>query len=324
MERFILKLLLRISADTITNTSQETFTINNADTASCHVVVLGSSTAAGTGPSSIDSAWVWLFRDTLFQNDTRFSITNIARGGFTTYNILPSGSTIPSNINQTIDTVRNITQALSLNPNAIIINLPSNDAANSYSVEDQLANYDLILAELDVLEIPYWIATPQPRNGFSDNQKQIQLDMRDSTFARFGEFAIDFWNGLEDGVNNVDSSFDSGDGVHLNNAGHSILLERVLQSQIPDFLLDNKDESTSNQQSIPYFPLAVYPNPTSDFFKIENLEPPFALEIFDSQGSILVQYEQYYEDEIRLVHNGMYLIKITLDEKVYLTWVIKY
>jgi len=169
-------------------------------------------------------------------------VTNLARGGFTTYNILPSGSSIATGINQTIDIERNITEAISLNPNAVIINLPSNDAANSYSVEDQLANYDLILEDLIASDIPYWIATPQPRNNFSDAQKDIQLDMRDSTFARFEEFAIDFWNGLEDGDNNVDSSFDSGDGVHLNNAGHRLLLERVLcsseaiaEDQVPIF-----------------------------------------------------------------------------------------
>jgi len=315
--------LVRIRADTIVKTSNENFTINNVDTTSCHVVVLGSSTAAGTGPTSLDSAWVWLYRDTIFQNDTRFTVTNLARGGFTTYNILPTGSSIATGINQTIDIERNITEALSLNPNAVIINLPSNDAANSYSVEDQLANYDLILEELDVLEIPYWIATPQPRNGFSDDQKQIQLDMRNSTFARFGQFAIDFWNELEDGDSNVDSSFDSGDGVHLNNAGHRLLLERVLQSQIPNFLLDLKNGGVSTKQIDNHNSLVVYPNPTTDFIKIQNLEPPFSVQVYDVNGKLLIQHDRYFSDTLVLPVSGLQFVKIIKEDEALGRWVVK-
>jgi len=315
--------LIRISGDTITKISSDNFTINNTDTTACHIVVLGSSTAAGTGPSTLDSAWVWMYRDTLFQNDTRFTVTNLAQGGFTTYNILPTGSSIPVGVSQTVNVSRNITQALSLNPNAVIINLPSNDAANGFTVETQLENYDLILDGLEQLEIPYWICTPQPRNGFSDAQKAIQTNMRDSTFTRFGDFAIDFWTNLATTEDNVDDAYNSGDGVHLNNAGHKILLDRVLQSQIPDFLLDFKNEGTSSQQDIKYSPLVFYPNPTSDFVMIENLEPPFAIQIYDVNGRSIVQYSNYFSNRIALPISGLQYVKIIKEHSIFGSWVVK-
>ena len=39
--------------------SDSFFEISTSDTTECHIVVLGSSTAAGAGPSTQDSAWVW-------------------------------------------------------------------------------------------------------------------------------------------------------------------------------------------------------------------------------------------------------------------------
>lgn len=316
--------LVRISSDNISSISQENFTIDNLDTTHCHIVVLGSSTAAGTGPTSVDSAWVWMYRDTVFQNDTRFAITNLARGGFTTYNILPDGAEIPSGVNQTIDPERNISKALTLNPDAIIINLPSNDAANGYPVTDQLANYNLILVELISRDIPFWIATPQPRNNFSDNQKQIQLDMRDSTFLRFEEFAVDFWTELNTVDNDVNPDFDSGDGVHLNNAGHRILLARILDKQIPDFLIEKKTALNTNFKQVAYLDLVAYPNPTSEGINVQNVEPPFHLSIYDINGRIISKSLNHQSRQIPLSRDRIQLVLIEKDGKRYATWVNKY
>ncbi|MFT5667674.1 MAG: lysophospholipase L1-like esterase, partial [Vicingaceae bacterium] len=54
-----------------------------------HVVVLGSSTAAGTGPSSSDSAWVNRYRRHLQALNPQNVVTNLGVGGTTTYNIMP-------------------------------------------------------------------------------------------------------------------------------------------------------------------------------------------------------------------------------------------
>ena len=269
--------------------SDSFFEISTSDTTECHIVVLGSSTAAGAGPSTRDSAWVWRYQDFIFQNDTRMRATNLAQGGFTTYNILPSGTEIPEGINQSINEQRNVTMARSLNPNAVIINLPSNDAANNYSVDDQLRNYSLITDSLDLDSVVYWIATPQPRNNFDSTRIQIQLDLRDSTFAIFQDRAINFWDGFQTAANGLDASFDSGDGVHMNNAGHRVLFNRVLASEIPAFLIDSKtviinsvsDEFLNEK-------ISIYPNPSNDELNISWEEKQIDhIDIFNVQGQLI-------------------------------------
>ncbi|MCB1317814.1 MAG: SGNH/GDSL hydrolase family protein, partial [Leptospiraceae bacterium] len=123
------------------------------------IVVLGSSTAAGTGPSSPDSAWVNRFRKTVQEHDSTAYVVNLAVGGFTTYNVMPTGFVPPAN-RPSPNPNNNITKALSYHPTAIVINLPSNDAANNYTVAEQLANYDTLLAQVPA-DIPVWITTTQ-------------------------------------------------------------------------------------------------------------------------------------------------------------------
>jgi lysophospholipase L1-like esterase len=194
-------------------------------------VVLGSSTAEGVGPAAPDSAWVERYRARLERIDPAHRITNLARGGYTTYQIQPDGFTPPPDL-PLPDGERNISRALSLHPDAIVINLPSNDATAGYGVDAQLANLDRVLAAATGAGIPVWISTTQPRN-LSPSGRDNLMAMRDSTFARFGNRAVDFWRGLAEAQGTIDPAFDCGDGIHLNDAGHRILSERVDSADIP-------------------------------------------------------------------------------------------
>lgn len=195
-----------------------------------HIVVLGSSTAEGTGPSNRNNAWVNRYRAHLQSLNSKHTVTNLARGGYTTYHIMPDGYVPPAG-RAVPDRERNITKALALNPSAIIINLPSNDATNNYTVREQLANYDAVLARAKAATVPVWIATTQPRN-LSETQRQNLMAMRDSTFARWGSKAIDFWNGIAEANGRIKSIYDSGDGIHLNDAAHGVLFERVVAANV--------------------------------------------------------------------------------------------
>ena len=91
--------------------------------AGTRIVVLGSSTAAGAGVSDSNRAWVNQYRTYLQSIDPTNTVTNLAKGGYTTCAIMPTG-TDPYNTGNHIlevDTERNITKALSLSPTAIII-----------------------------------------------------------------------------------------------------------------------------------------------------------------------------------------------------------
>lgn len=195
-----------------------------------HIVVLGSSTAEGTGPETPDSAWVPHYRRYLQTKNPAHRVTNLARGGYTTYHIRPSGYAAPAARPQP-DTARNITRALALHPSALIINLPSNDAARGIPAPEQMANLQAVTDRAAAAGVPVWVATPQPRN-FGPEKREIQRKLLDATEARYGSHAIDFWRGLaaEDGTLRPD--YDSGDGIHLNSRGHALLFERVRAANI--------------------------------------------------------------------------------------------
>ena len=192
-----------------------------ADEGACRIVVLGSSTAAGIGPTHPDSSWVRRFARALSEADAGVEVVNLAHGGYTTYHLLPTG-TNPST-HPAPDTARNITAALALAPAAVIINLPSNDAARNTPVVQQLANYDRLLVDADARDVPVYLTTPQPRN-FAPAQIALQRQLLDSTYAHFGpEHTIDFWTPLVTGAGSIRAELDSGDGVHVNDAAHRLL-----------------------------------------------------------------------------------------------------
>ncbi|MEM7036059.1 MAG: GDSL-type esterase/lipase family protein [Bacteroidota bacterium] len=198
-----------------------------------HIVVLGSSTAAGAGSSTADSAWVNRYRNHLQAINPANQVTNRAQGGFVTYRLMPTGFTPPSN-RPDPDTTRNITYAIGLNPDAIIVNLPSNDVSLGYSVAEQLVNFDTMVAHATAANIPIWVCTTQPKN-YGNNPIPIQkkIDVRDSIWAKFSPRVLDFWTGLNSPSNQLSPTYDSGDGTHLNDAGHGLLFSRANAEDIP-------------------------------------------------------------------------------------------
>lgn len=213
----------------ITDSSESAFTINNNSSVT-KIVVIGSSTAAGVGASKADSSWVNRYKKYLVQKNTTIQVINLAVGGYTTYDLMPDGFVQPTG-RPSPKTSSNITKALSYNPNAIIINLPSNDVTQGFPISEQLTNYDTILAKAAAMNVPVWISTTQPRN-LTELQRNQQMAMRDSTYAKFGSFAIDFWTDLANEDGTVNLLYDSGDGIHLNDSGHKILFNRVLDKKI--------------------------------------------------------------------------------------------
>lgn len=211
---------------TVSDTSDQSFAIFKGDNANYTIVVLGSSTAAGAGTSHPDSAWVRRYADHLSNQKSNFTVINLAIGGFSTANILPSG-------NQG----NNITKALSYNPDAIIINLPSNDAAVDRSVQEQRDNYATIAALAEEARVPLWVTTPQPRN-FDAGKVQIQRGMIDATYDMFGDFAIDLWTEFAEDNGHIKGIYNSGDGVHLNDLAHRLIFEIIAGVNIDGHIIE--------------------------------------------------------------------------------------
>ena len=178
--------------------------------------MIGSSTAEGAGPLSQDSTWVnrlraeFAARHAMGAPDVR--VVNIARGGYTTYHLLPTGSPLraPDGAERpAVDEARNITKALSFHPVAIVLGLGSNDAADGYSLAEQERNFAAITATADAAHVPIWVTTTQPR-GLDAAGRAAQVALRDWFTATYGDHAIDFWTGFATPDNALDAQWDSG------------------------------------------------------------------------------------------------------------------
>lgn len=211
----------------------------------CRIVVIGSSTAEGVGVSTADSAWVYRYRRLLKDLHPANEVINLAKGGYQTCHLMPSGTLLPAGRPRP-DTLRNITKALSLRPDAIIVNLPSNDVAAGYGVAEQLSNLDSIIRTGLSAGVPVWVCTTQPRH-FSSEKIFSQLLVREAIIARYGNRVIDFWEGIAEPNGLIEMAYNSGDGIHLNNRGHRKLFERVVEKNIPAALTSFSQKTKPEQ-----------------------------------------------------------------------------
>ena len=209
--------------------------------------VIGSSTAAGVGVSAPDSSWV--NRLTRYYTQSGFSVQayNLAVSNRNNYHGMPSWYTPPAGRDYPLPN-ENITKALSLNPETVIVNYPSNNF-NFYSISEILNSLQTIKDAANAAGKTCYIATSQPRMdaSFPDLAARTKLKLiRDSIMNRFGNYAIDFFTDLADPVSyQIRATYSAGDGVHLNDRGHALLFERVKAKNIfsisspPPFGCDN-------------------------------------------------------------------------------------
>jgi|26BtaG_2_1085354.scaffolds.fasta_scaffold03116_3 lysophospholipase L1-like esterase len=316
--------LIRISGEGLTDTSNASFETIPNEGMVYRIVILGSSTAAGVGPSDGNNAWATKYRNYLTEMDTRYDIVNLAVGGYATYNILPTGTPIPSGVSRTIDTQRNITKAIELVPGGVIINMPSNDAASGYPVADQVANYNLISAVTTSEEVPLWVTTPQPRNfGSNTTNLNIQIQMVTETNTMFGDFAIDFWTGFPIANNNgILPQYDSGDGIHFNDAAHQILFDRVIAKGVHLAVKAKADALSVEDHATADF--IVFPNPVTTTATIkftQTLSQEVTISLMDMLGKEIYRKTQtpvnntmsFSRDQIE---SGFYILKINSASKI--------
>jgi len=198
---------------------------------SAKVVVLGSSTAFGVGPSDFANTWVERYRTALSVAMPDVEVLNLAFPGFTTYSIQPDDYVAPADRPTALRSA-NASRAVREGATVIIVNLPSNDQAMDFAREEQEANYDRVVDVASDAGIPVWITTTQPRN-FEDPERIAAIqEMRDAITTRYAPRVIDFWSGVADPDGRIPPELDSGDGVHLNDDAHAILADSVLAAGI--------------------------------------------------------------------------------------------
>ncbi|ELR70800.1 hypothetical protein C900_03408 [Fulvivirga imtechensis AK7] len=186
------------------------------------VVVLGSSTAAGVGASSSDSSWVGRLTTWVHSVRPGAEVINLGKGGFTTYDVRADGS-IPEP-----DAIRNIDAALAYDPDLIIVNLPSNNAAQNIPSDITLSHFHELKTRAEASGVKFFLTTTQPRNFSNANKRQILQDEAVQMIDQFSPLTINVYDEL---VNTADlrlkSVYDAGDGIHLNNSGHNYVFTAV-------------------------------------------------------------------------------------------------
>jgi len=259
------------------------------------LVVIGSSTAAGVGAHPVDSSWVNRYRAYLKTLHPASQVVNLAKSGYQTCHLMPSGHKPPPG-RPAPDTLRNITAALALRPDAIIVNLPSNDASAGYPAKEQLDNFEAIAFNAWYADVPIWITSVQPRN-FDSLKIQTQFQVLNAMHKRYGDQAINFWDMLATGDGTVNPRYDCGDGIHLNNAGHALLYERILAKNIPEqlalrranrYALDSRwahivPVSDNLMRHPPYLPKL----PSTVLLQADQPMEGVSVEVFDPNGRLL-------------------------------------
>lgn len=226
------------------------------------IVILGSSTAAGAGVINSENAWVNHYRTYLQSIDPTSQVINLAKGGYTTCAIMPTGTpdyNTGSHI-LSVDTERNIDKALSYAPKGIIINMPTNDVSNGIPVDTQMKHFATIIEKAENSGVKVWITTSQPHNfgekytgpynetnqpnGDKQRARDQFKELTEKILGTYSDRAIDFYTDIAtiDGYSFIRPEYDSGDGVHLNDAAHAILFNKVKAKNIPVLLGDSSSD----------------------------------------------------------------------------------
>ncbi len=195
------------------------------------IVILGSSTAAGVGASTYDSAFAGRYTHYIAALNNGWKVINLSVGGFTTYQLLPTGSEIPTG-RPSSDTAHNLTKAMTYHPDILFICLGSNDFANNYSTAEINANFDSLTTRAIASGMKVWVSTPLPRNTL-DSASHVKLfTLRDRILEKYKPRVFNFYDSLGDASGKYIPIFNSGDGVHTNNHGHFLLYQRIVTSDV--------------------------------------------------------------------------------------------
>lgn len=198
------------------------------------IAVIGSSTASGFGIADSGATWVGRYAASLTTSHSGLTVRNFAVPGYSTYQVLPTGSTHHWRTPR-VDDVHNVTAALATHPVALIVNLPSNDAAMGVPVEDTMDNLRSIVTAANAAGVPAWVTTSQPRNLDKDGIASLQK-MRDAVLADFKDRSLNFWAPLAAADGTPLTALNQGDGIHPNAEGHRLLFDIVEAADIPGHL----------------------------------------------------------------------------------------
>ncbi len=186
------------------------------------VVWIGSSTPTGTGSSVQDSAMYKRVLDFANANGLISSSINLALGGTSIWGAMPNSYT-PGPGEDAVDPTRNVTAALSNNPDIVVVFYPSNDY-DGFSVDQALFCYKTITQEILNAGKKPLILTTLPRQAFGTQGRLNLRALNDSLLLNSvtGPYTYNTHTPVT-GYDGVTALYDYGDQIHQNDRGHGVL-----------------------------------------------------------------------------------------------------
>lgn len=185
-------------------------------------IILGSSTAAGYGASASKRAWAGLLNQYL----TNSKVVNLAKGGYTTYHILPTDVPNPDG-RPNADTTRNITAALKQHPTVLIVSMTTNDVASGYSLDEIMRNLRSVRQIALANGVRRFIVTTSHPRRINAAATQKYIEQRDRILKTYGLEAVNFFDPVADSTHCFRAELLSADGIHPNDQGHAVLFEQI-------------------------------------------------------------------------------------------------
>jgi lysophospholipase L1-like esterase len=186
-------------------------------------VVMGSSTAAGVGASPGQG---WAAQVARQAAPLQVELVNLARAGALTPQALPT-ATPPAAGRPGPDPAINIDRAMAHGPRLLLLAFPSNDAVAGYPAAETVAHLLRLREIAQAASAAAVLLSSQPRDGLSAAQRAT-LDETDRLgAAAFGACFVDVRTVLAGPDGGIAAAYAAGDGVHLNDAGHRLIAERL-------------------------------------------------------------------------------------------------
>lgn len=189
-------------------------------------VVLGSSTAAGIGAPPNQG---WAARLAAQMRPANVNLVNLARGGLQSSQALPAGEPAPGG-QPPPDPAVNVDAALAHTPALLILAFPSNDAAAGVPAAESVANLRKVVAHAASRpgrSAATLVLGTQPRAGLDATQRTALVETDARAASEFGPCFVPLREALSDPDGEPAAAYAAGDGIHLNAAGHALILARV-------------------------------------------------------------------------------------------------
>jgi lysophospholipase L1-like esterase len=188
-------------------------------------VVMGSSTAAGVGARSGQGWAALLAADMAPQAVT---LRSLARSGLVSSQALPVGTALDRALPPP-DPAVNVERALSFAPGLLLLSFPTNDTTRGLTPAQTLSKLETLgqHAAAAVPPAAVLVLSSQPRDTFGPAERAAAEEFDRLAAVKFGACFVRLRNALTGDGGGIAAAYAAGDGIHLNDAGHRLVFERV-------------------------------------------------------------------------------------------------